>query len=112
MIGYVDMIDNLRKIVYQNIRGLSSASSFSSSSELNQPPSGVVRLDQHPIPENLRDNQSQLSTSSDQENPEGTNKTLMHKIRGTTKKTIQHAEESLSKLDDVIKQLRTNMQRK
>jgi hypothetical protein len=40
------------------------------------------------------------------------NKTLMKKIRGTTRKTIHHAEEGFIKLDHVIRQLRTNIQKK
>jgi len=36
----------------------------------------------------------------------------MKKIRGTTKKTMQQAEEGFIKLDNVIRQIRTNIHKK
>ena len=40
------------------------------------------------------------------------NKTFMKKFYGTTKKTIQQAEECLTKLDHVTRQVLNNVQRK
>lgn len=47
----------------------------------------------------------------DEDNSED-NKKFMDKVRGTTKKTIQHAEEGFIRLDNAIRQLRTNIQKK
>ncbi|CAF5155276.1 unnamed protein product, partial [Rotaria magnacalcarata] len=58
------------------------------------------------------ENNPQAVNNSEQQAPNSTGKKLMQKIHGTTKKTIQHAEESLGKLDNVLEQLRRNMQRK
>ena len=98
IMNYVEMIDNLRSIVYKNIRDLGGAPSSASDSP-------TIRFEQ-PVT-TMQSNSPTITYNDDEEN-----KTFMNKIRGTTKKTIQHAEEGLNKLDGVIKQLRTNMQKK
>jgi len=113
IMNYVEMIDNLRSVVYKNIRELGGASTFQPSNEpiqpiLSAPP--IIRQERAQPPEPTT-NTYQPSSSED-DNSDNPNKTFMNKIRGTTKKTIQHAEEGLNKLDGVIKQLRTNMQKK
>jgi archaellum component FlaC len=111
IMNYVEMIDNLRSVVYKNIRELGGASTFPSTNEFIQPTlSAPPRQELIQLPEPTGNNYQQ--SSSEEDNGDNLNKTFINKIRGTTKKTIQHAEEGLNKLDGVIKQLRTNMHKK
>lgn len=111
IMNYVEMIDNLRSVVYKNIRELGGASTFQPTNELTQPVLTVpVRQERTQHTEPVSTNQQQFD--DDDDNSDNPNKTFMNKIRGTTKKTIQHAEEGLTKLDGVLKQLRTNMHKK
>ncbi|CAF1525825.1 unnamed protein product, partial [Adineta steineri] len=119
--NYVDMIDNLRSVVYKNIRELAGTPTCQTINDnLSPSPSTAIHHERtqpteasnnhHPYqPPQQHQHQQSSGEEDDGENP---NKTFMNKIRGTTKKTIQHAEEGLNKLDGVIKQLRTNMQKK
>ncbi|CAF1068442.1 unnamed protein product [Rotaria sordida] len=112
IMNYVDMIDHLRTVVYKNIRQLGSASTFSPTNEQSQTSSSVpAHFEALPHSEIIV-NKQLASSSYEEDNPEYANRTLMNKIRGTTKQTIQHAEDSLSKLDNVLKQLRTHMTKK
>jgi len=111
IMNYVEMIDNLRSVVYKNIRELGNTSTYQSTNEHFQPITSVpIRHETIQHTEPLGNNQQQ--SSGEEDNSDNPNKTFMNKIRGTTKKTIQHAEEGLNKLDGVIKQLRTNMHKK
>ncbi|CAF3971506.1 unnamed protein product [Rotaria sp. Silwood2] len=111
--NYVDMIDHLRTVVHKNIRQLGNASAFPSINEQMSTSSSVpTQIEQLHLTEVMRNNQQPQPSNSEEDNPEGSSKSFMKKIRGTTRQTIEHAEESLNKLDDVIKQLRTNMQKK
>jgi len=112
IMNYVEMIDNLRSVVYKNIRELGGGSTFQSTTEYIQPTTfAPIRHETIQHTEPLGNTQQQLS-SGEEDNSDNPNKTFMNKIRGTTKKTIQHAEEGLNKLDGVLKQLRTNMHKK
>jgi archaellum component FlaC len=110
IMNYVEMIDNLRSVVYKNIRELGGTPTMTTTTttELHQPP---IRQERPQSNEPIVNNNFQPS-SGEEDNSDNPNKTFMIKIRGTTKKTIQHAEEGLNKLDGVIKQLRTNMHKK
>jgi hypothetical protein len=112
IMNYVEMIDNLRTVVYKNIRDLGGAPTLlQSTNEHNQPPLSVpIRHERVQQNEPIGNNQQSLT--GEENNGDNPNTTFINKIRGTTKKTIQHAEEGLNKLDGVIKQLRTNMQKK
>ena len=112
IMNYVDMIDHLRTVVYKNIRELTGPPIFQGANEHISPPLSVpIRQERMQQAEAIGNNPQQHS-SGEEDNVEHPNKAFMKKIRGTTKKTIQHAEEGLNKLDGVIKQLRTNMQKK
>jgi hypothetical protein len=108
IMNYIEMIDNLRLVVYKSIRGISNTSTVQTTSEFTSPP---VRSERHVTTEASGNNQQHFS-GEEEDNGENPNKTFIKKISGTTKKTIQHAEEGLNKLDSVLKQLRTNMQKK
>jgi len=109
IMNYVEMIDNLRSVVDKNIRELGGTPTMTTTTtELHQPP---IRQERPQSNEPIVNNNFQPS-SGEEDNSDNPNKTFMIKIRGTTKKTIQHAEEGLNKLDGVIKQLRTNMHKK
>jgi hypothetical protein len=111
IMNYVEMIDHLRTVVYKNIRELTGTPLFTPANEqMSQPLSVPVRHERIQQAEAIGNNLQ--PSSGEEDNGENPNKTFMNKIRGTTKKTIQHAEEGLNKLDGVIKQLRTNMQKK
>jgi len=111
IMNYVEMIDHLRTVVYKNIRELTGPPLFTPANEqMSQPLSVPVRHERIQQAEAIGNNLQ--PSSGEEDNGENPNKTFMNKIRGTTKKTIQHAEEGLNKLDGVIKQLRTNMQKK
>jgi archaellum component FlaC len=107
IMNYVEMIDHLRTVVYKNIRELTGTPA---NEHMSPPLSVPVRHERIQQAEAIGNNLQ--PSSGEEDNGENPNKTFMNKIRGTTKKTIQHAEEGLNKLDGVIKQLRTNMQKK
>lgn len=116
IMNYVEMIDNLRTVVYRNIRGLGGASAnvgpfaavtdFPSPNPYNAPPIRQERMQRSEA------TSSNPQLNSVEDNGDNQNRNFIDKIRGTTKKTIQHAEESLTQLDSVIKQLRTNVRKK
>ncbi|CAF1229182.1 unnamed protein product [Adineta steineri] len=114
------MIDDLRTVVYKNIRELGGPSSSSSSTNeyLQAPMPSTILSHPQQFTENDSSHSHQLVSGSEEEemevndNVHSNNKTLMKKIRGTTKKTIQQAEEGFIRLDHVIKQLRTSIQKK
>jgi hypothetical protein len=117
--NYVEMIDDLRTVVYKNIRKLSEASPSTApiaNEYLSVPPPSSMAVQSHPHQYSEDDSSHQQQMSSGEEevetNDNPSNKTFMTKIRGTTKKTIQQAEEGFIKLDHVIRQLRTNIQKK
>ncbi|CAF3434250.1 unnamed protein product [Rotaria sp. Silwood1] len=111
--NYVDMIDHLRTVVHKNIRQLGNVSTSQPTNEQLQMSTSVpMQVEQLQLTERRENNQQPQLLNCEEDNPDAASKTFMNKIRGTTKRTIQHAEESLTKLDDVIKQLRTNMQKK
>lgn len=123
IINYVEMIDDLRTVVYKNIRKLSESSPAGATTIPNEylfvpsPTSLAVQSNQYQLTEDDSSHQQQ-PMSSGEEDTESTsseptkNKTLMTKLRGTTKKTILQAEEGFIKLDSVIRQLRTNLHKK
>ncbi|CAF1406879.1 unnamed protein product [Adineta steineri] len=121
IMNYIEMIDDLRTVVYKNIRELGGPSSSSSSSTneyLQAPMPSTILSHPQQFTENDSSHSHQLVSGSEEEEMEvndnihSSNKTLMKKIRGTTKKTIQQAEEGFIRLDHVIKQLRTSIQKK
>ena len=103
IMNYVEMIANFREVIHKNVRELSVAALSRPDGESNQP--------SHPnsVPSIETDHNRQLNLLDVQDQEENANQILVNKIRGTTKKTILNAEESLNKLDGVLKQLRTNM---
>jgi hypothetical protein len=111
IMNYVEMIDNLRTVVYKNIRELSGTPTFQTATDPIQPQfTTTVRHEKIQQSEATGNNHPQ--SDGDDNNEEHPNKIFIKKIRGTTKKTIEQAEDGLNKLDGVIKQLRTNMQKK
>jgi hypothetical protein len=111
IMNYVEMIDNLRTVVYKNIRELSGTPTFQTANEhIHAPSSAPVRHER--IQQTEASGNNQHHSDGENDNEDNPNKKFMSKIRGTTKKTIEHAEEGLNKLDGVIKQLRTHMQKK
>lgn len=120
IMNYVDMIDDLRTVVYKNIRDLggvtTTASAMATSDYLQAPSSSNIRTHPYQMSENESSHSAQASSAEvdEQEMDENTgeNKNFMKKIRGTTKKTIQQAEEGFIKLDHVIRQLRTSIHKK
>jgi hypothetical protein len=116
IMNYVEMIDEVRTVVYKNIRKLSETSIVQTNDHLPVPPSVHCHLYQSREDDSSHHQQQQQQISSGEEEIEidenPPNKTLMKTIRGTTKKTMQQAEEGFIKLDHVIRQLRTNIQKK
>ena len=107
IMNYVEMIENLRLVVYRNIRELGSGSAMQTSQEYMQPLTAAApRYESTQQSEALT---SHLQASSLDDNP---NKNFMEAIRGTTKKTILHAEEGLTQLDTLIQKLRTSIGKK
>jgi hypothetical protein len=117
--NYVEMIDELRQVVYKNIRKLSESSSSpapTANEYLPVPPPYSSSVQSHPyqLAENDSSHLQQIS-SGEEEMDSGdnhSNKKFMKTIFGTTKQTIQQAEEGFIKLDHVIRQLRTSIQKK
>lgn len=104
--NYVDMIGNLRKVVYKNIQQLGGSGMVPITFEANPPPTTMTLSTT-----SVETNSSRQSTNED-DNSDNPNKTFMTKIRGTTKKTIEQAQDGLQKLEGVIQQLRINNQKK
>ena len=122
IMNYVEMIDNLRTVVYKNIRELTGTPTSQLPHD-HYPPtmSAPVRHERTSSNDPITTNNSHpyhlhqhppQPGGEDDDNGDNPNKTFINKTRGTTKKTLQHAEEGLNKLDGVIKQLRTNIQKK
>jgi archaellum component FlaC len=116
IMNYVEMIENLRTVVYRNIRDLggapSNASSFSATTDFPSPNPYAAPPVRHERMQRSEATSSNPQLNSVDDNGDNQNRNFIDKIRGTTKKTIQHAEESLNQLDSVIKQLRTNVRKK
>ena len=104
IMNYVEMIENLRLVVYRNIRELGNASTMQTSQEYAQP---IAAAPPRHEPMQRSENQPQASSLDD-----NLNKNFMETIRGTTKKTILHAEEGLTQLDSVIQKLRSSIGKK
>ncbi|CAF0845241.1 unnamed protein product [Adineta ricciae] len=116
IMNYVDMIDDLRTVVYKNIRDLgvptaTSATAMATNDCVQVQSPAAIRAHSYQMAE---DDSSHLPDDDEEEaeNKSGSNKAMMKKIRGTTKKTIQQAEEGFIKLDNVIRQLRTSIHKK
>jgi hypothetical protein len=118
IVNYVDMIDDLRTVVYKNIRELGGTPSttMATSDYLQAPPLSTVRSHPYQMAEDDSCHSAPaMSAGEEDEEMDGhpsNNKNLMKKIRGTTRKTIQQAEEGFIKLDNVIRQLRTSIHKK
>ena len=116
IMNYVEMIDNLRTVVYRNIRGLGGASAnvgpFTAVADFPSPIPHTAPPVRHERIQRSEATSSNSQLNSVEDNGDNQNRHFIDKIRGTTKKTIQHAEESLNQLDSVIKQLRTNVRKK
>ncbi|UJR22056.1 hypothetical protein I4U23_025124 [Adineta vaga] len=122
IMNYVDMIDDLRSVVYKNIRDLggvtttTTATPMATNDYLQEPSPSTIRAHTYQMSEDESSHAPQVllgGTDEEEINENsGNNKTIMKKIRGTTKKTIQQAEEGFIKLDHVIRQLRTNIHKK
>ena len=112
IMNYVEMIDNLRTVVYRNIRGLGASSnvgSFMATTEYPPPtPPAVPIRHQRVQRSEMTTSNPQLESSGDN----GDNQNIIRNIQGTTKKTIQQAEQGLSQLDHFIKQFRANVGKK
>lgn len=121
IVNYVDMIDDLRTTVYKNIRKLSESSSTGITNEyfpVPHPPSQPLQTHPYQTSEDDASHQQHMSSGDDEvestasEPTSSSNKTLMKKLRGTTKRAILQTEEGFLKLDSVIRQIRTNMHKK
>lgn len=106
------MLDDLRTVVHKNIRELSGTSSTGGESFSTPPPTIRAYPQQYKEDESTHQLQTQLHVSSGEEEETDPNKTFMNKVRGTTRKTLQQAEDGFNKLDSVIRQLRTNIYKK
>lgn len=94
ILNYVEMIDDVRQIVYKNLKDLSQTTNSS-----NVVPSPMCVADG--------------PHSSDEENvTETSNKTFLKKIRGKTKKHFHQAEEGITKLDNALRRFRHSMEKK
>jgi hypothetical protein len=110
ILNYVDMIDELRQVVYTNIRDLTGTNN----QEQSKTSSPMSSVRSQSIPTVIDDESKHTALSSGDEDTCDTksNKKLMNKIRGTTKKRLHQAEEGFMKLDQVLRQFRTNIQKK
>ncbi|CAF4952615.1 unnamed protein product [Rotaria sp. Silwood1] len=122
-IGLSDSFENVRTAVYNNIRELGGTPSTTTTTTTTAtptpneylqapPPSSGVRFYAYQSSENEISHQQQPQMSSSEEDDHEGSNTFMDKVRGTTKKTIQQAEEGFIKLDHAIRQIRTNIQKK
>lgn len=116
--NYVEMIDELRTVVYKNIRELGGTPSpaMATSDYLQAPAPSTIRTHSYQMTEDDSCH-STMAVSGGEEDDDmdsqpSNNKSIMKKIRGTTQKTIQQAEEGFIKLDNVIRQLRTSLHKK
>ena len=127
IVNYVDMIDDLRTVVYKNIRKLSETSSSpasggnggggggaASNEYLTVPQPASLGVQSHTVQhaENSSSHQRHVSSGDEESDNVENNPTLMKSIRGTTKKTLQQAEEGFIKLDNIIRQIRTSLHKK
>ena len=105
--NYAELIDELRQVVYKNLRELTGTSMTASNEQLDSPPILPAR--------SVEAEKSQPAVSSGDEETSSecpSNRTLMKRIRGRTRKHLHQAEEGFLKLDHVIRQLRTTIQKK
>ena len=113
IMDYMEMIDNLRKVVQRNIQELGSGSmsssmrSASSSEQLFTGPAPNSARPERTQRTDLSGSNSNLSTTS-----EKSSRNIVSVLHGTTKKSIQHAQENLHQLSDVIRKLRADSQKK
>jgi hypothetical protein len=117
IMNYVEMVDDLRQVVYKNIRDIGGTPSSTAANEYLQapPPLASTSVRSHPFQSKEDESSHPEPTSSGEEDNNSatnSNKTLKKTIRDTTRKTIQQAEEGFIKLDHVIRQLRTSMHKK
>jgi len=116
--NYVDMIDDLRTVVYKNIRELGGTPTSTTHEHLHPiaPVASSSSISLPSVDNDIPHQQPPISSGDEEEEEQHidnhSNKTIMKKIRGTTKRTIQQAEEGFIKLDNVIRQLRTSIQKK
>lgn len=96
--NHVDMIDDLRKVVHQNIRHLGGSTTIAL--PLEQNPSSIMTLTTSSV-----EPMSQRNSTNENNSNENSSQIFMTKIRGTTKKTIEQAEDGLRQLQGVIQQL-------
>ena len=111
MMEYVDMVDELRAVVYRNIHELGATSPSYPTSEYFQSPSSSPRVHSNPR-QFMEDETFHRAQPVLNVEDSASNKTLMNKVRDTTVKAREQAEEGITKLDNVIRQLRSNLQRK
>ena len=104
IMNYVEMIDNIRKVVYKNIQRLND----NVTSEATLSPTLVATS----VPNSVASLEARRCSQPISNDERSSNIGRLDKIHVTTKKTIHHAEESASKLDGVIKQLRRTIQKK
>ena len=103
--NHVEMIDDLRKVVHQNIRHLGGSTTLAL--PLEQNPSRTMTLTTSSV-----EAMSQRNSTNENNPNDNSNQMFMTKIRGTTKKTIVQAQDGLHQLEGVIQQLRINHQKK
>ncbi|CAF1028769.1 unnamed protein product [Rotaria sordida] len=118
IIHFVDSLEDVRTAVYNNIRELGGTPSTTTTTahEYLQPPSSSsVRSQPYQLrgdeSSHQQQQQQQQISSGDEDDHEGS-QTFMQKFRGTTRKTIEQAEEGFTKLDHAIRQIRTNIHKK
>lgn len=103
--NHVEMIDDLRKVVHQNIRHLGGSTTIAL--PLEQNPSSTMTLITSSV-----ETISQRNSTNENNSNDSSNQVFMTKIRDTTKKTIEQARDGVHQLEDVIKQLRMSHQKK
>lgn len=105
IMNYAELIDDLRQVVYKNLRELTGTSMTASNEQLDSPP---------PMPSrSMETTQPAVSSGEEETTSEcSSNQSLMKRFRGRTRKHLHQAEEGFLKLDHVIRQLRTNIQKK
>ncbi|CAF0780092.1 unnamed protein product [Didymodactylos carnosus] len=111
-------LDDLRKMVYSNLKGGSSGGSNigETSILLPSPPlqmnsNNNLLRQQHQGTENGGNMDDYDDEVSESDSAQKTNR-FLKSIRGTTQKTLEHAEESVFRLDSVIQQLKTHGQKR
>ncbi|CAF3436135.1 unnamed protein product [Rotaria socialis] len=112
IIHYVDLLEDVRTVVYKNIRELGgTASPMAIPNDLLQAPLLGVRMNLSQSREDGSTHQQPM-VIGDEDNNDESSKKFMDKVLGTTKKTIHHAEEGFLRLDTAIRQIRTNIHKK